>query len=179
MVLSFCKQYEVFQLKLSTHSHTGSWRTKTSLVFKFYVLPTSVLDSSDSALKADDRGGSRTREKSNRHYLLWHCLPGTGRVGTGDRETNARVLLMDYDLHGEQNKKWCFKDLGGRKWSNGRLGKMGQSKREKPIYLTWKTAQSNGCGMINSAVLVWLRTLGPKNLTWFGRKALADVNSML
>lgn len=37
-----------------------------------------------------------------------HCgiaCQGLAGVGAGDRETNAHVLLMDYALHGSQNKK--------------------------------------------------------------------------
>lgn len=162
------------------HPQPYRWRTKTLLVFRFYMLPTSVLDNSEwffTEGQMTEEGTICVRKVTG--ITITHCgiaCQGLAGVGAGDRETNAHVLLMDYVLHGQQNKKWGFKDLGGRKRSNGRLGKMEQNKGEKPIYLKWKTAQSNGCGMINSAVMVWLWTLGPKHLTWFGRKALADVN---
>lgn len=173
-MLSLCKQYEVFQLKLSTIP----LKNKNLTVFKFCMLPTSVLDNSEwfcTEGRMTEEGNLHTRKVTG-VTLCGIACPGLEGVGSGDRETNAHVLLMNYALHGQQNKKWGFKDLGRKKWSNGRLGKMEQNKGEKPVYLKWKTARSNGCRMINSAVMVWLWTLGPKHLTWFGRKALADVN---
>lgn len=142
------------------------------------MLPTSVLDDSEWFCTE-----GRMTEEGNLHVrkvtgvtLCGIACQGLAGLGAGDRETNVHVLLMDYVLNGQQNKKWGFKDLGGRKWSNRRLGRTEQNKGEKPVYLKWKAARSNGCGTINRAVMVWLWTLGPKHLTWLGREALADVN---
>lgn len=177
-MLSLCKQYEVFQLKLSTILLKNKNLIGLQILYVQILYVTSVLDDSEWFCTEE-----RMAEEGNLHVrkvtgvtLCGTACQGLAGVGTGDRETNAHVLLMDYALHGQQNKKWGFNNLGGRKWSNERLGKMEQNKGEKPVYLKWKTAQSNGCRTINSAVMVWLWTLGPKHLIWFGRKALADVN---